>query len=85
MKELIESMNRPGVIPVSKIQDKSTLYQGGARATYVQSQSEGNSEEEAIRALTGLVHMLGADKVQSLLGNTTKGAVEEDEWNQNFD
>ena len=87
LKEVVESMNqtKPGTIPMSKIQDKSALYQGNAKvASYVQVQP---TEEDNLRALLEMVHKIGPDKVNGMLNvQTAEPWVEDrDEWNQNFD
>ncbi len=84
LKEFVEALNkvRPGIIPMSKIQDKSGFMQeAGSAASFVQTGQ--NSEDETMRALVGLIQRVGVDKVQRLI--TSQGSVEEEEWDQNFD
>ena len=86
MKEVVETLNKsqPGIIPMSKIQDKSSLYQEAAMASYMQGQS---TEDPDMRTLVEAVQKLGTDRVLKLL--TTQRPilddVEEGEWSQNFD
>ena len=87
LKEVVESLNqpKPGIIPMSKIQDKTALYQGSSKmSSYVQSQS---SEEDNMRALLEIMQKVGVDKIQEMLHSTSQevGNEESEEWNQNFD
>lgn len=85
MKEVIESLNKPkpGLIPMSKIQDKSSLYQEGRMNTYSQTLQ---SEDGDLRALTELLQKIGVDRVQQLLSSQDQNIHEsEDGWGQNFD
>ena len=88
MKEVVEALNhlKPGIIPMSKIQDKAGLYQNEAKMTsYIQAHAA--TDEENIRALTELIQKVGLDKVQKLLSTSTvlEEEGELDEWGQNFD
>jgi hypothetical protein len=87
MKETVERVNaiRPGVIPMSKIQDKSTLYMGGANMTsYVQVGQP--TQDEEMRALSELIQRVGMDGVQRMLTSTENPIIEEgDAWEQNFE
>lgn len=86
MKEVVEALNklRPGIVPMSKIQDKASLYQDVNMASYVQTQT--NSEEDpAMRTLLEAVRRMGTDRVLELLNVQAQPVVEEDEWDQNFD
>jgi len=87
MKEVVEALNkpRPGIIPMTKIQDKSNLYQEANMASYAQTQ--GNSADDlAMRTLLDAVQKLGSDRVLKLLSIQGRSEEEEeDEWNQNFD
>jgi hypothetical protein len=89
MKEVVEALNkpRPGIIPMSKIQDKSNLYQEANMASYVQMQPQGSSAEDlTMRTLLEAVQRLGSDRVMKLLNVQGQETEEEDdEWNQNFD
>jgi len=87
LKEVVESLSqaKSGIIPMSKIQDKTTLYQGSAKmSSYNQSQS---SEEEDLRLLLDMMQKVGMDKVQGMLNATSQDLRQEDneDWNQNFD
>jgi hypothetical protein len=86
MKEVVESLNktRPGLIPMSKIQDKSNLYQEANIASYSQTQSQ-HSEEANMRTLLELVQNMGQDRVLKLLSAQGQLADNDEEWNQNFD
>jgi hypothetical protein len=89
MKEVIEDMHRtPGIIPMSKVQEKTSLYQDTAQvSSYVQAQS---SEAEDLRALAELVQKIGIDQLQQLLGTTAGlstedlAEAEEESFTQNF-
>ena len=86
MLEVVESINknRPGIIPLSKIQDKTALYQENiGAANFLQSQVQ-PSEETNLRALLELIQKVGPSQVQKLLDNQTPFR-DDDEWNQNFD
>jgi len=86
MKEVVEALNkaRPGIVPMSKIQDKSALYQEANMSSYVQAQ--GNSADDlTMRSLYEAVQKLGSDRVLKLLNAQGQVEEEEDEWNQNFD
>ena len=83
MKEIIEALNKPkpGLIQMSRIADKSSLYRDQNNASsFVQSGQEG--DEDSIRVLLDLVQKIGTDKLQKML---TQQLDEEDPWNQNFD
>ena len=61
MKEVVEAINKskPGLIPMSKIPDKASLYQeSGKMNSYVQSQS---SETDDLRVLAELLQKIGVD------------------------
>lgn len=85
MKEVVEGLlkSRPGLIPMSKIQDKSSLFQETGMSSYTQTQGQ-SSEEMNMRALLEVVHKLGPDRVLKMI-NTHEQTEEIDEWNQNFD
>jgi hypothetical protein len=88
MKEVVEDMrkSKPGIIPMSKIQDKTSLYQGNANmSSYAQSQP---TDEDNLRALTELLQRVGIDRLQAMMTYTPAEeiAVEEDnDWSPNFD
>ena len=87
MKEIVEAKFKqvPGIIPVSKIQDKASLYQDRPNTSnYVQSQSRQGNEEDASRTLLELVQQWGTDNIQKLLNRETV-RDEEEEYEQNFD
>ena len=86
MKEVVEALNklRPGIIPMSKIQDKSSLYQETNMTSYTQTQG-GSTEDLAMRTLLEAVRKIGSDRVLELLNAQGQPTEEEDEWNQNFD
>jgi hypothetical protein len=83
LKEVVESMNqsKPGIIPMSKIQNKAAMYQGNTSA-FLQHQVE----EDTLRALLELMQKVGPDKVQELLNPQPQEMKVDDqeEWNQNF-
>lgn len=85
MKEIIEGLNssKPGIIPMSKIGDKSSLYQDTANvSTFIQGQS---TDGEGLRSVMEMIQRLGVDKVQKFLSSQIQAAEEEEQWNQNFD
>ena len=84
--EVIEAMHRsrPGIIPMSKIQDKSSFYQeNSSTSSFTQSQAQ-PIEESNLRALLELIQKVDIEKVQRLLDHQTQ-LKDEDEWNQNFE
>jgi hypothetical protein len=88
MKEIIEALNKPkpGLIQMSRIQDKSSLYRDHTNASsYVQTQPGQEGEEETMRVLLELVQRVGVDKVQKLVTSQNHQTDEEDPWGQNFD
>lgn len=87
MREVVEAItkSRPGIIPMSKIQDKASLYQEGhnmASFTQAQGQAAGDT---STRALLEMIQKVGVDRVQKLLSQAQGQEEEEDEWEQNFD
>ena len=87
MREVVEAItkSRPGIIPMSKIQDKPSLYQEGHNmASFTQAQGH-SSQDANTRALLEMIQRVGADQVQKLLSQTQGLVEEEDEWEQNFD
>lgn len=87
LKEVVESMaqTKPGIIPMSKIQDKASLFQGSNKAqSYVQMQP---TEEDNLRSLLEMMQKVGTDRVHELLNvQSNEPRVDDsDEWNQNFD
>jgi hypothetical protein len=63
MKEVIESMNkRPGIIPMSKILDKSAFFQDAP--AFAQKQ---NTEEDSMSNLMEMIQKVGPEKVRQLL------------------
>jgi hypothetical protein len=87
MKEVVEGRNKsvPGIIPVSKIQDKTSLYQEVPSASnYIQNQSTAPTDDDASRTLFELVQQWGADKIQKLL-NRESITEEGEPYDQNFD
>jgi hypothetical protein len=88
MKEVVEELNKtPGIIPVSKIQDKTSLYQDTASIqSYVQTQTTDNDE---LRALAELVQKIGMEQLQQLLKPNAGPSMEdleaeEESFTQNF-
>jgi len=84
MKEVVEALNklRPGIVPMSKIQDKASLYQDVNMASYVQMNS---GEDPTMRTVLEAVRRIGTDRVLELLNVQTQTIVADEEWNQNFD
>ena len=87
MKEVVESLNKtkPGIIPMSKIQDKASLYQDNSHmGSYLHSHMDA-IEEGNMRHLLDVIQRMGPDRVQSILNAQTQTIEEDDEWSQNFD
>jgi hypothetical protein len=86
MKEVIEDIKKPkpGIIPMSKIQDKAALYQDAQRSSYVQTQS---SDDADLRTLTELIQKVGIDRLQAMISAPAEELTMEEpsDWNQNFD
>lgn len=86
MMDVVESMykSRPGIIPMSKIQDKSSFYQESSSASnFIQNQAQ-PVEESNLRNLLELIQKVGPDQIQRLLDHQSQ-LKDEDEWNQNFE
>jgi len=80
MKEVIEAINkRPGIIPMSKIPDKSAFFQDAQ--SYAQKQS---SEEDSMSNLLELIQKVGPGKVRQLLQANEYTVAAETDWEQNF-
>ena len=85
MKEVIESMGkpRPGIIPMAKIQNKSSLMQGTVPRTFPDL-DVGELAEDQIQTLTTMVQKVGMDRLQNFV--QSQEIINDDpEWNQNFD
>jgi len=82
-RDLVEALRtaKPGIIPMAKIQDKSSLYQRAPNAHYVQSQIEEDHES----AMQELILKLGTDKARQCLQAREEFNAEAAEWEQNFD
>jgi hypothetical protein len=79
------NQTKPGTIPMSKITDKTALYQGNQKASsYLQSQP---TEEDNLRTLLEMMQKVGMEKVHELLNvqSSEQWDGDRDEWNQNFD
>ena len=76
MKDVVEELNKtPGIIPVSKISDKASLFQDTApKSLYLQAPT---TESEDLKTLTELLNKVGLDQLQQLL-NTRMGTSIED-------
>jgi hypothetical protein len=87
MKEVIENLNqkKPGIIPMSKIQDKSSFFQDGPAYPSYAYQQGNNSETENLNNLLDLINKIGVDKIQHLLNTRDMSDDKDDQWNQNFD
>ena len=88
MKEVVEEMNKtPGIIPMTKIQDKSALYQETSPVTtYIQTQGP---ETDDLRALTELIQRVGIEQLQQLITTNSNSSMEdieaeEESFTQNF-
>jgi hypothetical protein len=80
MKDVIEAMNKkPGVIPMSKIQDKSAFFQD--MLCYTQRQS---MDDDSMNNLMELIQRVGPSKVQQLIQASEQASAAEADWEQNF-
>jgi hypothetical protein len=80
-RELVEALkSRPGIVMMSKIQDKTSLYPRTKH--YMQSQSNEQDEEGVMQEL---IHKLGTDRVRQCLQAREEYIAEAAEWEQNFD
>jgi len=85
-KESVEAhcrASKPGLIPMSKIQDKASLYQGGA-SSYAQV-AERSEDLEAAQAMHEVFRVVGIDRVREYLQGQSETLKEAEEWEQNFD
>lgn len=83
MKEVVEAAHK-GLIPMAKIQDKTGLYQAGAKMTTLTQSLQ--TEEDAQKTLEELIQRIGLEKVQSMLNpQSQEDEPEEEHWVQNFD
>jgi len=82
-RELVEALKgRPGIIMMSKIQDKAAVSQRNKPvAGYMQSQNEDHDQE----IMEDLIHKLGTEKVRQCLQAREEYIAEAEEWEQNFD
>jgi len=82
-KELVEALrSRPGVIMMSKIQDKASISQRNKPVSaYMQSQNEEHDQE----IMQELIHKPGTDKVRQCLQAREEYIADAQEWEQNFD
>ena len=83
-KELVDSLQKsaPGII---KLPTKTNLYSGSSGVvSLLQTQAGGNEIKEEDRLVLELVQRIGYEKAKDLLA-TQMQAIEEEEWEQNFD
>ena len=82
-KELVEALrSRPGLVMVSKIQDKTSLSTKTKQVSnYMQSQNNDRDDE----VMQELIHKLGTDRVRQCLQAREEYIAEAEEWEQNFD
>jgi hypothetical protein len=81
MKEVIESANRrPGIIPMSKIQDKSAFFQDIPLST----SQRGSEDNDNMCNLMELIQKVGPDRVQQLIQSSRYNNATEEDWEQNF-
>jgi hypothetical protein len=91
-KELVESLNtsKPGIIPMSRIGDRSNLYQSAPQVSnFVQNQLPVD-EQEGLKNVLELIQQMGIAQAQKLLSSQQESdtlIVDEDpnEWQENFD
>jgi hypothetical protein len=93
LKEVVEGLHqsRPGIIPMSKIPDKSSFFQDSPQMveTFVQSRPP-DTEAEGMRLLAEVFRQVGADTMKKFLSHGTAQQESEREemeetWEQNFD
>jgi hypothetical protein len=84
MKEVVEELNktRPGIIPVTKIRDKASLFQSNDSSS--SSSSNQTKDDADVWLLKELMQRVPHDKLQQLLNQAQTLDSEEDEWEQNF-
>ena len=82
-KELVEAVrSRPGLVMVSKIQDKASLSMKPKQVSnYMHLQNPDRDEE----VMQDLIHKLGTDRVRQCLQAREEYIAEAEEWEQNFD
>lgn len=80
-QDLVEALNRPGLISTAKIKDKASLYNRMTATSYVQSLT-GEDEE---RVAHSLIERLGVDKIRQFVLEREEYNAEAEEWEQNFD
>jgi len=83
-KDLVDSLQKqvPGII---KLPTKTNLYSGSSGViSLLQTQSNGNELREEEKLGLELIQRIGYDKAKDLLA-TQAQAIEEEEWEQNFD
>jgi hypothetical protein len=81
-KELVDALkNRPGLIMMSKLPDKTALYPRAQGSMYMQTAQD--KDEEQI--LQELMQTLGTDRVRQCLQAREEYIAEAEEWEQNFD
>lgn len=81
MKEVIESANkRPGIIPMSKIPDKSAYFQD----IPLPISQKRSVDDDNVRNLMELIQKVGPERVQQLIQNSEYTSATEEDWEQNF-
>jgi hypothetical protein len=88
-RDIIEGMHkpRPGLIPMSKIGDKTALYQEQGNAmSYAQFETKREQSSSEMNEILGMIHRLGVSDVQKCLASQLQAKEEEDEeYVGNFD
>jgi len=80
-RDLVEATrSRPGIIPMSKIQDQASLYQRAPMANYVQSRVE----EDSDRVVQEFIQRIGVDRARQCLQKQEQYLEDAAEWEQNF-
>jgi Zinc knuckle len=94
LKDIVESLNqnRPGIIPMSKIQNKSGFYQDSAQLmdSFVQTRQTENVEADNMRLLADVFRQVGVETVRKFMNQEAPRQQQvleeiEEEWGQNFD
>ena len=83
-KDVVESLNKPtpGII---KLPAKTNLYSNSSDAiSLLQTQAGGDGPEDEVKFVLELAQRIGLDKAKNLMAAQMQ-AMEEEEWEQNFD
>jgi len=81
-RDLVEATRnlKPGLIPMSKIQDQASLYQRSQMANYTQSLLE----EDSDKGMYEFIQRIGIDRARQCLQVQEEYLAEAEDWEQNF-